>query len=116
MSATANIKSRKALLEESARQIVSALKDKYAPEKIILFGSLASGEINETSDLDILVIKKTRKNFYDRLREVATLCDYKVGADIIVYTPQEFEAESRTNLFFKKEILEKGVVLYDRAA
>lgn len=116
MTRKQTIKARKVLLEENASRIVSALKERYAPEKIIIFGSYVTGDITETSDLDILVVKKTRKNFYDRLREVATLCEYEVGADIIVYTPREFYDESKTNVFFKEEILKKGVVVYDRAA
>lgn len=110
------IQDRKAALEENVRLIVSTLLECYAPEKIILFGSLAAGNITETSDLDILLIMKTSKNFFDRLHDIATICEYNVGADIIVYTPDEFEVESKENPFIIEEVLNKGVVLYDRAA
>lgn len=113
---TEKIQQRKFLLEENVRRLVDILRLKYSPEKIILFGSLATGRINETSDLDMLVIKKTRKNFFRRLREIADLCDLNVGADILVYTPKEFEEESRNNPFFKEEIIKKGKVIYERAA
>lgn len=108
--------SRKLLLEENAQKVISVLKEKYSPEKIILFGSLATGKIKETSDLDLLVIKKTRKSFFNRLREIADLCELNVGADIIVYTPKEFEEESRNNPFFKEEVLKKSRTIYERAA
>ena len=116
MTKKEKIYSRKILLEENSQKIIGILKEKYSPEKIILFGSLATGKIRETSDLDLLVIKKTRKSFFNRLREIADLCEVNVGADIIVYTPSEFDAEAKTNPFFKEEILKKGKVIYERAA
>ncbi|MDI6689720.1 MAG: nucleotidyltransferase domain-containing protein [Actinomycetota bacterium] len=108
--------SRKKLLERNIESIVSTLKEKYKPEKIILFGSIVSGQISLTSDIDLLIIKKTNTGFYERLKEVITLCDYDVGIDFLVYTPEEFEEEAKSNLFFQKEVLEKGKVIYDAAA
>ena len=82
------------------------------PQRIILFGSLASGEVNETSDLDLLIIKETPLPFYERLREVALLCPLVVGADLLVYTPDEVELASRENRFFREEILGKSREVY----
>ncbi len=107
---------RKTLLEENLKKIVATLKERYKPEKIILFGSLVSGNISSNSDIDLLIIKKTKLKFYDRLREVAELCDYNVGADLLVYTPSEFAEEIKTNIFLRGEIIEKGRVIYDCAA
>jgi predicted nucleotidyltransferase len=107
---------RRDLLQRNLDIIVHSLRENYHPEKIILFGSLASGKVSETSDLDLLIVKKTTKSFYERLREIVTLCDYNVGVDFLVYTPEELEEEARSNLFLKKEILEKGKVIYDAAA
>ena len=55
-------------LEETLDRILDALKTHYAPEQVIVFGSLASGHVTETSDLDLLIVKKTDKRFYDRIR------------------------------------------------
>lgn len=107
---------RERLLKENLDNIVSVLSEKYGAEKIILFGSMASGNVTKVSDIDLLIIKDTDKSFYDRLREVASLCDYNVGVDMLVYTPAEFEAELKENFFLRHEILEKGRVIYDSAA
>ena len=104
---------RKQRLEYNLKKVVASLKEKYHPEKIILFGSMASGDITETSDIDLLIIKETTKGFFDRLREVVTLCDYNVGVDIIVYTPEEYERACEKSLFFREEILKKGKVIYE---
>lgn len=107
---------RKRRLQHNLEQILAVLKTKYYPEQIILFGSLASGDVTPTSDLDLLIVKQTDKRFFERIKEVITLCDYDVGVDFLVYTPHEFAEESRSNLFFKEEILSKGQVIYRAAA
>lgn len=106
------VSERKSLLERSLEQITSVLIREYRAERIILFGSLATGTITETSDLDLLVVKKTPLPFYERLREVALLCPLEVGADILVYTPDEVEEALRENRFFRDEILGKGREVY----
>jgi predicted nucleotidyltransferase len=97
-------------------QIMDVLVKQYAPQKVILFGSMAGGEIHEWSDIDLVIVKDTPKRFLARLKEVALLCRAPVGVDYLVYTPQEFErlASDTSNPFFQHEILEKGQVLYER--
>jgi len=96
-------------------QVVEKLKTSYKPEKIILFGSLANGRIKKWSDIDLAIIKKTKKRFLDRLEEVALLCDYSVGIDFLVYTPEEFEQmKSEKRYFITDEIIKKGKVMYER--
>ncbi|MEM3507047.1 MAG: nucleotidyltransferase domain-containing protein [Candidatus Bathyarchaeia archaeon] len=43
----------------------------YQLEKIILFGSYVTGEVDELSDIDLVIIKDTNKKFIERLIEVA---------------------------------------------
>src|SRR2546422_5084917 len=63
----------------------------HEPEKLILFGSAAQGEIHEWSDLDLVVIKRTDKPLLERIEEVLRLVRPKVGLDVLVYTPEEME-------------------------
>jgi len=99
-------------LNTELSRIVDVLVNNYNPQKIILFGSLASGNVHESSDIDLIVVKESDKGFYERLKEVIFLVTPHVGAEIMVYTPQEFEVKKNT-LFFKEEVLGKGKVLYD---
>ena len=103
---------RKKRLEKELSKIVSTLIEKYDPLKIILFGSLATGNIHEYSDIDLIVIKNSTKSFYERLEEVIEFIDSDVGTDIIVYTPAEME-EVKDRMFFKEEVFRKGKVLYE---
>ncbi|MDI3477596.1 MAG: uncharacterized protein PWQ59_1121 [Thermoanaerobacterium sp.] len=93
-------------------RIVSVLIEKYDPLKIILFGSLATGNINDFSDIDLIVIKNSKKPFFERLEEVILLTMPKVGADILVYTPEEFKS-TQDRLFIKEEVIKKGRVIYN---
>src|SRR5437763_1765306 len=103
-------------LAENLSRILAALKMHYAPEQVIVFGSLASGDITETSDLDLLIVKNTDKGFFDRIREVVKICDYDIGVDFLVYTPKELSEAALTNPFVRDEILSKGKVVYSGAA
>jgi len=42
-------------------------------KEVIIFGSYARDEVDEYSDLDFVVIKKTKRQFMERLIEVAKL-------------------------------------------
>jgi len=106
---------RQLQLENALDHTLRVLVEEYQPQKVILFGSMASGETSEWSDIDLVIIKDTPKRFLDRLKEVALLCRATVGVDYLVYTPQEFEelASEESNLFVQREIMQKGKVLYE---
>ncbi|ERM92468.1 nucleotidyltransferase [Caldanaerobacter subterraneus subsp. yonseiensis KB-1] len=106
--------SRMNQLDHELKRIVDVLIREYQPEKIILFGSLATKKINEWSDIDLIVIKDTNKPFYERLEEVIKIAKPTVGTDIIVYTPKEVE-EMKESMFYNEEILKKGKVIYERS-
>lgn len=93
--------------------VVKSLRDKYHPEKIILFGSLTRKNIAEGSDIDLLIIKETDKNPWERAREVESIVERKVPFDLLVYTPEEIRDRLKINDFFIEEIFEKGEVIYE---
>ncbi len=66
-----NKEKRREKLEAELKRILSILKT-LDIEKIILFGSLASNNISSTSDIDIVVIRKTEKRFLDRLEDICS--------------------------------------------
>ncbi len=106
---------RKENLEIELRRIVNIIIREYSPEKIILFGSMANGNICEWSDIDLVIIKKTEERFIKRLHEIRLMTNPEEGVDFIVYTPQEVkDMEKENRRFLIKEILEKGDVLYER--
>jgi uncharacterized protein len=101
-------------LNKTLEQILATLITKYQPEKIILFGSMATGDVGEWSDLDLVIIKNTSLPFMKRLKEVALLCRAPVSVDYLVYTPEEFnEMIKQNNHFILNEIIDQGKVVYE---
>lgn len=97
---------------KSTQFIVDQLK-KDKPKAIILFGSAARGEMGKDSDLDILVVKKTNKEYHDRVREVRFSLSTKIPIDVIVLTPKEARELPKKNSFFA-QIIKEGKLLYGR--
>lgn len=69
--------------------------------KLILFGSQATGQANEGSDIDIVVLSEDfrNKDIFERAllikdAEILTIKKFMVPFDIITMTPEEFESGS----------------------
>ncbi|MFA5800122.1 MAG: nucleotidyltransferase domain-containing protein [Candidatus Peribacteraceae bacterium] len=101
-------------LSQRISELVKQLVDKFRPEKIILFGSAARGDMSPDSDLDILIVKKdVPQRGIDRQLEVDRLIKRNgIALDILVYKPEELEAALQLGDPFIKEILTKGRALY----
>ena len=110
------IKNRKKALEKELRRIIPILKKEYEPEKIILFGSLANGDIREWSDIDLVIVKKSKKRFIDRIGDVIDLCNPRVGIDFVVYTPREYSYLLKNEPFIQQEVQGRGEVVYEKKA
>lgn len=104
---------RRALLEQELARYVKILAEEN-PQKVIVFGSLATGNVKEWSDIDLLVINDTSLPYLQRLFKLQALLQPKVGTDLIYYTPQEFEKLCKERAFVREEILEKGKVVYEQ--
>lgn len=94
------------------KRIGNVLVKKYKPEKVIVFGSCALNKTHKWSDLDIVVVKNTKKRFADRIEEVLGLVNPKEATDFLVYTPSEFNEMAKNNYFIRDEVLKKGKVIY----
>ncbi len=93
--------------------MVAVLVKEYKPQRIILFGSLARGEVTEASDLDLVIIKDTAKRPIDRQVEVYGLIKPEVGIDLFIYTPHEYEYLKEIGFSLTKQILTTGKILYE---
>lgn len=96
------------------KKISYVIQKKYKPEKIILFGSCAYGPIKPSSDIDMLIIKNSRKRTIDRIKEVLFLTDNDLPFEPLVYTAEEIKTRIEKGDFFIRNILKKGKVLYEK--
>ncbi|MBU0569328.1 nucleotidyltransferase domain-containing protein [Patescibacteria group bacterium] len=104
-------------LQTEIDRVVDILKDKYQPEKIILYGSAIHGKTHEWSDLDLVLVKKTNKRFYDRIGDVLLLLyslKSETPVDVLVYTPEEYKRMSGESWFIGEEVNKKGKILYQQ--
>ena len=83
---------------------LAKLDKKFKPEKIIVFGSYAKNDLNEGSDIDLLVVADFKEPFKERIGSMMELT--KLPVEPLGYTPSEFKKiKSRP---FIKEILRTG--------
>ena len=104
------------MIEESKiHEIVKIIAGSFSPDKIILFGSYATGQANEDSDLDILVVKDTDLPRHKRNIEIRkALIGTKVPMDLLVFTNIEFESEKIRKYSFLNQVIETSKTLYER--
>lgn len=98
-----------AVLEEIVRRVVEAAQ----PERIILFGNAARGEMGPDSDVDLLVIKSGtyhRRDLAWRVRQALRGLD--LAFDILIATPAEVERYRDAWMLVYHAALREGSELY----
>jgi len=106
----------KSQFDKEIHNIVEQLIRLYKPKKVILFGSLAEGQIHQGTDIDLFIIKSDVPEFgVDRIRQLDSLIKYKLATDFVVYRPEELVQRLKLSDPFVKSILEQGKVLYEAA-
>jgi uncharacterized protein len=87
----------------------------FPAQRIILFGSRASGTAHADSDFDLLVVMPLRKN--ERAAQKAAAIRNQIHAsfpmDLIIRSPEEIQQRVAAGDSFIKGVLSRGVVLYE---
>lgn len=81
------------LLEKFKKKISS----KINLDRFILFGSRATGDGNENSDVDLLLVSNDfkKKKYFERAPEIYLMWDYDYDVDILCLTPDELDKKSK---------------------
>jgi len=103
-----------ASLPEKIKGMIDRLIDRYDPELVVLFGSVAKGRFNEDSDVDLLVVKGTEQRPIWRRVEAMQAIEPEMPVDVLVYTPEEFEELVSDGTSLVAQIMEEGIVIYRR--
>ena len=80
-------------------------------QRVVLFGSLVTGEPGLASDVDLLVVWDTPLGFLDRTVALYRQLQPRVPVDLLVYTPREMETMASRP--FVRQALAEGKVLYE---
>ena len=73
-----------------------------------MFGSIARGEADEWSDLDLVVVAETERTFFERHRDFGDLYEVWPRLDLLVYTPAEFDRMVKEENPFLLRVLDEG--------
>lgn len=83
--------------------------------KVILFGSYAKEQAHDSSDVVLLIIADSDLPRHKRSRALYGLLNpYPFALDLLVYTPQEIRQAVTSPFSFVSEILNEGVIVYER--
>ncbi|PIS39280.1 MAG: hypothetical protein COT33_02780 [Candidatus Nealsonbacteria bacterium CG08_land_8_20_14_0_20_38_20] len=96
------------------KEITEKIVKEFQPEKIILFGSFAYGKPKPSSDIDLLIIKKSKKRKVERIKEVLMKVESDIPLGPVVYTPKEIQERLDLGDFFFQSIFKKGKLLYEK--
>ncbi|MBI5410139.1 MAG: nucleotidyltransferase domain-containing protein [Nitrospirae bacterium] len=104
---------KRAVSQEKLKEIIHRIVEVAKPDKIILFGSAARGEMGPNSDVDLLVVKSG--DFHRGcLTEEIYMNLFGVGqaVDIIVVTPEDVERYKDSFAVVIYPALREGKVVY----
>lgn len=100
-------------IQSELTRLLRIIRTDATVERVILFGSAVHPEkIHSQSDIDLCLIQRTDLRFYDRLAYWISRIQPRIGLDLVVYTPAEFEEMRETNYFIRREIEQNGRELY----
>lgn len=98
-------------IEEIKEKIIRAI----SPEKIILFGSYATGTATKESDIDLVVIWDSSINQPTKNITIKRLFPKRnFSLDIFTFTPEEEAKYKNIKGTILHTAITKGVVLYER--
>lgn len=102
------------LREEMLEEIIQRIVEVAQPEKIILFGSAARGDMGRNSDIDLLVVKSGIPH-RGRLTEAIYTNLFGVGfaVDVIVVTQEDIERYRDSIGLIIEPALREGEIIYD---
>ena len=96
--------------------MVDRIVEGFDPERIVLFGSVARGEVSKYSDVDLLVVMPDGTDRRETAVEMhRCLGGMLTAKDIVVTTPSEVARRGHTNGTVLREALREGIVVHDRS-
>src|SRR5947209_4179467 len=113
--------------QQELQRVTQLIVETIAPDKIILYGSYATGEWQEDrytdkhlvyvfdSDYDILVITRSgeRRKDYEISSQITNLARYRVPVNVITHDIDYINDKISVGQYFFTEIIKQGILLFD---
>jgi len=102
--------------EQIVQTIVRRILSVAAPDKIILFGSAATGEMTRDSDIDLLIVEPdTSRQREEYVRIIRALWDIRYPFDVLFIATRWFEESKDIIGGIAYPANKYGKVIYDAA-
>ena len=101
--------------QETLDEVIRRIVEVAEPEKIILFGSAARGDMTRNSDLDLLIIKEGGDALDLMGRIYRNLHGVGVAVDAIVVAPRDVARYKDSHALVIKPALREGKVMYENS-
>jgi predicted nucleotidyltransferase len=92
---------------------VDVVIERFAPDRVVLFGSYAYGAPVADSDVDLLILQDFVGSPHRQFALVRGALDVPFPLDVLVRRPAEVAGRITGGDCFLREVIAKGIVLYD---
>lgn len=100
-------------IERTLARMVERIVKRFAPERIILFGSHAAGNAGPDSDVDLLVVMTSKRSKAEQELDILKLLrGHRIPKDVIVTTPEDFAWRRKIPGTIERPAALGGRVLY----
>jgi predicted nucleotidyltransferase len=97
---------------EALKAFTDRLVEAFAPEQVILFGSMARGAAGLESDADVLVVMPFEGRALEKILEIREVCHPDFPLDMLLWRPEDIPRRYRWGDPFIRAALDHGVVLH----
>ena len=99
------------------QEMVRRLAERFDPQRIILFGSLARDEARRHSDVDLLMVFDRAVDRAEVMRDaLLELIGLGAAPEVLVTTVDRYRAAVKSDAWtLYRDIEEEGIVVYERA-
>ncbi|HCP35164.1 MAG TPA: hypothetical protein DIT94_12285 [Deltaproteobacteria bacterium] len=97
-------------LRSSIAELVQ--EQRFHPESVILFGSYARGDFNGFSDIDLIVVDRSRDQ---AVRLAAVLQEQGLADDVLTFDMEQWSQKQVSKSAFWKSVREEYITLYEHA-
>ena len=96
-------------IEDKLKMFAEKVRERCSVHKIIVFGSFTRKDLNEGSDIDIIIVGDFKDRFHKRIAAIMDLTDLPI--EPMCYTPEEFDRMVMDGNCFIEDALRDGVML-----
>lgn len=102
-------------VDQNLEKITSLIRGIVEPEKVVLFGSRATGRYADDSDYDICIVLKEdqgQKDVIKKINRAIYRSDISKPVDVIAIDSEKFRRHAQTIGYIYKDISQNGITIY----